>query len=154
VDLKKVGESIVDLRKSAWDAATSDPDNGVYNFTKIKLVPTKGTSECEHELTWSRYDATNGYRELNAHRSEGYTPVLVSQNLYFPQGAYKNSAGMWQFDDVVLIMRPMAMFLEKRAGDVTTSEKMVENVLGSYDSDLRKQGSQAEGVSYESRRIV
>ena len=125
MDLKEVGENIVDLRKSAWDQTTSNPDEGVYNFTKITKVPTRGTSECEHELTWSRYDSTNGYRELSSHRANGFVPVLVSQNLYFPQGAYKNAAGMWQFGDLVLIMRPMMMFLKARESAVLESKAQV-----------------------------
>ena len=144
MDLKQVGEMIVDLRRSTWDKSTSDPDNGVYNFTKKTLVPTRGTADREHELTWSRYAADNGYRELNAHRAEGYTPVLVSQNLYFPQGCFKNPAGMWQFGDVVLIMRPMTMFLEKRMNDVKTSEAQAKAI----PSEL------SEGAFIEDKRIT
>jgi hypothetical protein len=154
VDLKKVGEMIVDLRRSAWDKKTSDPATGNYNFTKIAYVPTKGTADCEHELTWSRYSEVNGYRELHGHRAEGYVPVLVSDGLYFPRGAHPNAAGMWQFEDVVLIMRPKIMELEKRANDVGTSDNMAKQILNRYDAEARGMDSRAEGSHLDIKRVA
>lgn len=154
MDLKWVNDNIVDLRKSAWDLATSDPGNGIYNFTKKTIVPMRSNSDCEHQLSWSRYDATNGYRELNAHRAEGFVPVLVSQGLYFPQGAYKNPVGMWQFDDVVLIMRPMIRFLEERRDAVELSKAQVKASQRKFATETRSDGSQVEGAGFEDRRIL
>ena len=154
MDLKAVNDSIVDLRRSTWDKATSTPAEGVYNFTKKTLVPMRGQANNEHELTWSRYAPENGYRELNAHRAEGFVPVLASMGMYYPQGAFVNPAGMWQYGDAVLIMRPMTMFLEKRAQDVGASDEQMKH----FNSDLATltQGaeSQTEGTKLETKRVA
>ena len=154
MDLKAVNDNIVDLRKSAWDKKTSDPDNGVYVFTKTVKVPMRNRADCEHDLTWSRYDASNGYRELNAHRAEGFLPVLVNQQLYFPMGAYKNPAGLWQYEDVVLMMRPMILFLQSRKEAVDTSRQAAQQAQGVYDRNLQQDGSQVENPVFEDKRII
>lgn len=153
MDLKQVNDSIVDLRKSTWDKATSNPKEGIFNFTKKVTVPMRGNSGAEHELTWSRYAAENGYRELNAHRAEGFVPVLADQGLYYPQGAFKNAAGMWQYGDVVLIMRPMVQFLRKRKEDVTAGFEAVKANQRKFESELAADGSNPEGNVIDIQKV-
>jgi len=115
MNLMFVQTHTVDLRRSRWDETSSDPDKGVFNFMEKHYVPTRPTGvKREHHLTWTRYDPTNGYRELSMARANGYSPVLPSQKLYFPEGAFINAAGYWQFGDLILTACPRELYLERR----------------------------------------
>ena len=72
----------------------------------------------------------------------------------FPRGAHPNAAGMWQYEDVVLIMRPMTYFLEKRAADVEASNGMANQVLNNYDREIRGMDSKAEGSHLDIKRVA
>jgi hypothetical protein len=61
---------------------------------------------------------------------------------------------MWQYEDVVLLMRPMVRFLEERRDAVELSKAQAKQAQAIYARDLQRDESQIENPVFEDRRII
>lgn len=129
---------IIDLKKSAFDAKLSKPDEGEYVFLDKKYI--QGNHSENSFFSWCRYEPRNGYRELNEWRIKfGYLPVRVADKDFVPDGVPKNAEGHFVYGDLILVKCPLIEELKRRAEAEDMSKGAAKAKIRGFGEQMKRE---------------
>ncbi len=145
----KPGRRIVDLGKSKIDAQHSDPEHGRYVFLEKVYIAGKNHSE-DKFFSWCRNKET----DISEWRySYGFEPVKAGVDPYWPDGLAPSANGLYVRGDLVLVMCPLVMEIERRNEEAKMSKWSIKAKADMIKGQAEKDGLDADGFVDETLNL-
>ncbi len=125
----------IDLEQSIWDKKKSNPELGVYDFSKKVEVSYRGDQHARPSvyLTWEN---THPYTMADARNKWPGLETVKVGGRFWPEGICPNANGEYVFKDVVLVAIPIPVWIAQRREEIrrasTSPEAMKKQVAQVY----------------------
>lgn len=148
VNINEILKRIIDVKKSVIDAEKSNPARGQFKFKKCVYYTTKGKHlrECPYYFAFCRMDKEG--LEPSMWTYDGWEFVTKDDD-FIPDGVAPNAEGHYQVADVVLMRKPMGLWLKARLDRCKQEDQALKARDRQFREQAKKEGMGLEGVDEE-----
>jgi len=144
IDLKK------GLKKTIEKLATGDLHLAKKEYVNYRDKPRRP----DWFFTWSRWDASNNYRELRDKKIiDHYSEVNADKDPFWPEGVEPNAEGHYVYGDLIWVKCPLKDHLQREADRMKLSRFAGRQRLQQFNEQVKVDNAQAGGSPMPDRLL-